>query len=172
MAEPFLGEIRMFGFNFAPQGWAMCNGQILPINQNTALFSLLGTYYGGNGTSTFALPNLQSSVAIHQGQGPGLSPYVLAQVGGAENVTLTSGQMPAHNHQVGANAGPAGGTRPGGAALGRTSDDVYAAAPDGSTTMNASMIGTAGSSLPHTNIQPYLVLNFCIALQGIFPSRN
>jgi microcystin-dependent protein len=172
MAEAFLGEIRMFGFNFAPEGWAMCNGQLLPINQNQALFALLGTFYGGNGTSNFALPNLQSSVAIHQGQGPGLSPYVLGQVGGVENVTLTLGQMPTHNHQVGANAAPASSSRPAGTALARSTADIYASAPDGSTTMNAGMIGNAGSSQPHPNIQPYLVLNFCIALQGIFPSRN
>jgi microcystin-dependent protein len=171
MAEAYLGEIRMFGFNFAPSGWAMCNGQTLPISQNTALFALLGTTYGGNGTSTFALPNLQSSVAIHQGQRAGLSPYVIGQTGGQENVTLTSPQIPAHAHPVLANAATASGSRPAGSVLARTTADIYAAAPDG-TAMNAGMIGNTGGSQPHPNIQPYLVVNFCIALQGIFPSRN
>jgi microcystin-dependent protein len=171
MAEPFLGEIRMFGFNFAPQGWAMCNGQTLPISQNTALFALLGTFYGGNGTTTFQLPNLQSSVAIHQGQGAGLSPYEIGQAGGVENVTLTQGQMPAHGHPALANASSATTGRAAGAVLARTSTDTYAAAPDG-TAMNAGTIGPTGGSQPHPNIQPYLTLNFCIALQGIFPSRN
>jgi microcystin-dependent protein len=172
MAEPFLGEIRMFGFNFAPQGWAMCNGQLLPISQNTALFALIGTFYGGNGTTNFALPNLQSSVAIHQGQGPGLSPYEIGQSGGTENVTLLQGQMPEHTHVVNASQSPGTGTRPAGAVLARATADIYAAAADGSTTMNAGTIGSAGGGQPHSNIQPYLTVNFCIALQGIFPSRN
>jgi microcystin-dependent protein len=171
MAEPFLGEIRMFGFNFAPQGWAMCNGQLLPISQNTALFSLLGTFYGGNGTSTFALPNLQSRVAVHQGQGAGLSTYALGQEGGSENVTLTPGQMPQHTHTVGVNGSAATSSRPGGTVPGRTTADAYGAAPDGSR-MNAAMIGATGGGQAHPNIEPFLVLNFCIALQGIFPSRN
>jgi microcystin-dependent protein len=172
MAEPFVGQIAMFGFNFAPSGWALCNGQLLPISQNTALFALIGTYYGGNGTTNFALPNLQSTVAIHQGQGPGLSPYVIGQTGGTENVTLTSGQMPLHNHQVNANASPASGSRPAGSVLGRPTTDIYAAAPDGSTTLNAGTISNTGGSQPHPNLQPFLVVNFCIALQGVFPSRN
>jgi microcystin-dependent protein len=172
MAEAYLGEIRMFGFNFAPQGWAFCNGQLLPISQNTALFSLLGTFYGGNGTTNFALPNLQSSVAIHQGQGPGLSPYEIGQIGGFEDVTLTQGQMPTHTHTVNANASPATASRPAGSALARTTDQIYATAPDGSTTMNAGTIANAGGSQPHSNIQPFLVISFCIALQGIYPSRN
>ena len=110
--EPFLGEIRMFGFDFAPQGWALCNGQLLPINQNQALFSLLGNMYGGNGTTTFALPNLQSRVPIHQGQGAGLSAYVVGQAGGAETVTLAAAQMPAHAHPVKASSNTAGSTKP------------------------------------------------------------
>jgi len=171
VSDQYLGEIRMFGFNFAPQGWAFCNGQILPISQNTALFSLLGTTYGGNGTSTFGLPNLQGRVAIHQGQGLGLSPYDLGQVGGTETVTLTQNQMPQHNHSVNASSAPGTGGRPGGAVLARAPDDVYAASSDG-TTMLANMVGTAGGSQPHSNIQPYVVVTFCIALQGIFPSRN
>jgi microcystin-dependent protein len=171
VSEPFIGEVRTFGFNFAPRGWAMCNGQLLPINQNQALFALLGTFYGGNGTTNFALPNLQSSVAIHQGQGPGLSPYALGQTGGVETVTLTSQQMPTHNHQVNASGSSATGARSGGTVLGHATANIYTGAPDG-TVMNAGMIGNAGGSLPHGNIQPYLTLNFCIALVGIFPSRN
>jgi microcystin-dependent protein len=173
MAEPFLVEIRMFGFNFAPSGWAMCNGQLLAISQNTALFSLLGTFYGGNGTTTFALPNLQSCVAIHQGQGTGLSPYTIGQTGGTETVTLLQGQIPAHNHQVqcnisgGTQASPAGGY-PAVESTGTSLD--YSTAATG--TMNSAMIEPIGGSQPHTNIQPFLCVNFCIALQGIFPSRN
>jgi microcystin-dependent protein len=172
MSQPFVGEIRAFSFNFPPRGWAACNGQTLPISQNTALFALLGFNYGGNGTTTFQLPNLQSSVAIHMGTGTGLSPYDIGQTGGAESVTLTQGQMPTHAHAVDASSALASGGRPSGAVLARSGTDIYAAAPDGSTTMNAGMIGTTGSNLPHPNIQPYLALNFCIALQGIFPSRS
>ncbi|HWF49166.1 MAG TPA: tail fiber protein [Solirubrobacteraceae bacterium] len=172
MSEPFLGEIRMFGFNFAPQGWAFCNGQTLPIAQNTALFALLGTQYGGNGQTTFALPNLQSRVAIHQGTGVGLSNYQMGETGGVESVTLISQQMPAHSHPVNVSGAPGTATRPDGAVPARATVDIYAPAPDGTTPMNAGMIGNTGGSQPHTNIQPYLAVNFCIALQGIFPSRN
>jgi microcystin-dependent protein len=173
MADPFLGEIRMFGFNFAPSGWAMCNGQLLSISQNTALFSLLGTFYGGNGVTTFALPNLQSSVAIHQGEGPGLSPYVIGQIGGSENVTLTQNQMPSHNHLVQCNTGGGNQASPasGYPAVESTGTSLDYSNAAGST-MNAAMIENAGGSQPHPNIQPFLVVNFCIALQGIFPSRN
>ncbi len=171
MAEPFVGEIRMFGFNFAPSGWALCNGQILPINQNQALFSLLGTFYGGDGITTFALPNLQSRVAVHMGTGSGLSPYEIGQNGGVENVTLTTGEMPSHTHGVGANGSAATSSRAGGGVLARTSQSTYGTSTDG-TLMNANVIQPSGSSQPHPNIQPYLTINFCIALQGIFPSRN
>jgi microcystin-dependent protein len=171
MATPFLSEIKLMAFNFPPKGWALCNGQTLPINPNQALFSLLGTTYGGNGQTTFALPNLQSRVGIHQGQGVGLSTYTIGQVSGSENVTLTTGQMPVHGHGLVANAGTAGASRPDGAVLARTATNTYAASPDG-TAMNAGAIGQAGGGQPHTNIQPFLCLNFCIALQGIFPSRN
>jgi len=174
MAEPFVGEIRMFGFNFAPTGWAMCNGQLLPINQNQALFSLLGTTYGGDGVSNFALPNLQSRVPIHMGQGTGLSQYIIGQESGAETVTLALSQMPAHSHTVqcntggGSQASPAGGVP----AVESTGTSLnYSNAPNGST-MGSAMIENAGSGNAHTNIQPYLVVNFCIALQGVFPSRN
>jgi microcystin-dependent protein len=171
MAEPYIGEIRMFGFNFAPVGWQMCNGQLLAISENETLFNLIGTTYGGNGTTTFALPDLRGRVAIHIGRGNGLSQYVIGQTGGVENVTLTQGQMPQHPHPVGASSALASGGRPSGAVLARSGTDIYAAAPDGSTTMNAGMIGLTGNSLPHPNIQPYLVLNFCISLFGVFPSQ-
>lgn len=172
MSEPFLGEIRMFGFNFAPIGWAQCNGQVLPISQNTALFSLLGTFYGGNGTSNFALPDLRSRVAVHEGQGTGLAQYVIGQRGGVENVTLLGTQLPAHSHSVNASSATAVEARPAGAVLAHAGASVYASAPDGATVMNSGMISNTGGNQPHPNVQPYLTVNFCIALQGIFPSRN
>jgi microcystin-dependent protein len=172
MSEPFVGEIRMFGFNFAPQGWAQCNGQLLPIDQNTALFSLLGTTYGGDGRTTFALPDLRSRVPVGQGQGPGLSSYAEGQAGGAETVTLVAAQMPGHTHPVKASSGPANSDQPGGRALARSASHIYTAKPDTSTVMNADMLGDAGNSQPHDNIQPYLAVNFCIATAGIFPSRS
>jgi microcystin-dependent protein len=172
MSEPFLGEIRLFGFNFAPVGWAFCNGQLLSIQQNAALFSLLGTIYGGNGTSTFALPNLQSRVPIHFGQGPGLSPYVMGQVAGTETITLTSQQMPQHNHTVNVVGSGGNSDSPKTSVPAKTSSPSYStSAPDGST-MNPNMISFAGNSQPFPIMQPYLTVNFCIAMQGIFPSRN
>jgi microcystin-dependent protein len=172
VSEPFLGEIRMFGFNFAPQGWALCDGQLLSISQNTALFALLGTTYGGDGTTTFALPNLQSRVPIHQGHGAGLSNYVAGQAGGKEIVTLLAAQMPKHTHSVKASSSAATSNTPEGSALAQSASHIYTAQPDTSTVMNANMLGGAGGSSPHTNIQPYLVVNFCIALAGIFPSQS
>jgi microcystin-dependent protein len=174
MSTPFIGEIVMFAGNFAPRGWAFCNGQLLAISQNTALFSILGTTYGGNGQTNFALPNLQSRVPIHPGQGPGLSPYVLGQTGGVETVTLLSNNLPAHNHLVncagsgGTQTGPAGGV-PAVESTGTSAN--FAAAGDGST-MNSAMIGIAGGNQPFAIVQPYQCVNFIIALQGIFPSRN
>jgi microcystin-dependent protein len=175
MTDQFVGEIRIFAGNFAPTGWAMCNGQLLPISQNTALFSLLGTYYGGDGKSTFALPNLEGSVPLHQGQGPGLSDYVIGQSGGEQNVTLITTEMPVHNHQA---MGIAGGdqTAPGpgvvwGSLAGRNPPPLYASGnPD--VTMSPFATGVVGSSFPHNNLQPLLVLNFIIAQQGIFPARS
>jgi microcystin-dependent protein len=161
----------MFGFNFAPDGWALCNGMLLPINQNTALFSLLGTTYGGDGRSTFALPNLQGRVPIHQGNGAGLSPYVIGQIGGSEDTTLTVDELPAHSHSVKADNGVGKFARPAANFPARSSDEAYAAASDG-TTMNPGMIADTGSGQPFSNIQPYLVVSFCIALAGIYPSRN
>lgn len=175
MSNPYLAEIRMFAGNFAPVGWAFCSGQLLPIAQNTALFSLIGTYYGGNGTTTFQLPNLQSRLPVHQGQGPGLSPYAIGQTGGTETVTVNSQQMPQHNHGMNASSGP--GTQvlatgnywaEDGASRG---GKVYASSTDG-TLMNAAALGQTGGGLPHTNIQPCLAVSFIIALQGIYPSRN
>jgi microcystin-dependent protein len=172
MSEPFLGEIRTFGFNFAPQGWALCNGQLLPISQNTALFSLLGTTYGGDGVTTFGLPNLQGRVPIHFGQSPGLSPYTQGQQGGTENVTLLTSQMPAHGHGLNASTAPATQQDPGGA--------IPAAEPSGLTALyttpgnqntQMSPTGNAGGNQPVPIVQPFLVVNFSIALVGIFPSR-
>jgi microcystin-dependent protein len=172
MATPFLGQITMFGFNFPPRGWATCSGQLLPINQNQALFSLLGTTYGGNGTNNFALPNLQGRVPVHSGssQGPGLSPYPLGSQTGSENVTLLSTQIPAHSHPV-----VASGNAP---TQGALSNALWATAANipyassANATMAASALTLAGGSQPHPNMAPSLVVNFCIALQGIFPSRN
>jgi microcystin-dependent protein len=171
MAEdPYLGEIVLFAGNFAPVGYALCEGQILPISQNTALFSILGTTYGGDGIETFALPDLRGRVPLGQGQGPGLEPYDLGQVGGTEDVTLTTNQIPTHTHPVEASSAEEGTNRPSGAVPAQ--GGVYATAPDGSTPMNAGMIGATGGSQSHENRQPYLTLNFIIAMQGIFPSRN
>ena len=185
MSEPFLGEIRAFGFNFAPRGWAMCNGQILPIAQNTALFSLLGTTYGGNGQTTFALPNLQSRVPLHFGQGPGLSSYDLGEMTGTENTTLLVTQMPMHTHAVVAavSASDASGTVTTAAgnvlAVPNSAGDNYpcyapaasAVSPLAPSSLSV-QVGVAGGSQPFSVLQPILALNYCIALEGIFPSRN
>jgi microcystin-dependent protein len=169
MADPFLGEIILFGGNFAPSGWAFCNGQLLSISQNTALFSLLGTTYGGDGMSTFALPNLQGRAPIHAGQGPGLSPYLQGQSGGTESVTLDQRTMPAHSHAArGVNAA-ATATSPTNNAVGVKS--ALYVAPD-SATAACKSLASAGGGQPHNNLQPYLALNYIIALQGIFPSRS
>jgi microcystin-dependent protein len=171
MSEPFLGMIIIVPYNFAPRGWAFCNGQILPIAQNTALFSLLGTTYGGNGQTTFALPDLRGRVPNSSGQGPGLSSYDLGQVGGTESTTLTVNQMPGHNHQVAASGSDADSGKPSGRVLAVSSATNYITAPDG-TLMNPTMITNTGGNQPFSILQPYLTLNFCIALEGIFPSRN
>ena len=169
MSEPFLGMIAIYPYNFAPRGWAMCNGQILPIAQNTALFSLLGTTFGGNGQTTFALPDLRGRAPLSQGQGPGLSSYDLGQVGGVESQTLTINQMPAHNHQVHASDGDATSNKPDGGYLAQ-GNQYTNVAPN--VLMGPAMIGNTGGSQPFSLLQPYLVLTFCIALEGIFPSRN
>jgi len=178
MSDPFLGEIRAFGFNFAPVGWALCNGQLLSISQNTALFSLLGTFYGGNGTTNFALPNLQGRVLIHQGQGAGLPNYAIGQVAGNTNVTLTTQQLPAHNHTVTAVAAAGTTASPSSAFIaeyGSGRDAASLFAPSATTSpvqMAPAMIGNTGGSLPVSVQNPYVVINYCIALQGIFPSRS
>ncbi len=168
--DPFLGQLMLVPYNFAPRGWAFCNGQIMSIAQNTALFSLLGTTYGGNGQTTFALPDLRGRAALSAGQGPGLQNYNLGEMAGSESVTLISSQMPAHSHLVGASTGSAQAT-PDGAFPGSDGNtQIYDLAA--STTMNPQMIQPAGGSQAHENRQPYLVLNYIIALQGIFPTRD
>ena len=168
--EPFLGEIRMFAFDFAPRGWAPCDGRLLPINQNQALFTLLRNMYGGNGTTTFALPNLQSRVPINHGHGAGLSTYAVGQAGGTETVKLSAAHMPAHTHPVSASGAAAISNMPGSRVPARSVSNTYAATPDTST-MNANMLGAAGGGQPHANMQPYLAVNFCIAMVGFFPAR-
>lgn len=169
MSDPFLGEIRIHAFDFAPRGWALCNGQLLPINQNQAVFALLGTTYGGNGQTTFALPDLRGRVPLHFGpQNP------LGARSGQVAVTLATSQLPPHTHAVAASAEPASSTDPGSAVLAkkrRFGANAYAAAPP-NVALAASAIGSTGGSQPHENRQPYTALSFCIALQGIFPSRN
>ena len=174
--DPFVAEIRIFPFNFAPKGWAFCDGQILPLSQNTALFSLLGTTYGGDGKSNFALPDLQGSVPVEQGQGPGLSLYDLGQQGGEETVTLLQSEIPVHTHQPKAHAQDSGTIfNPGPAVVPASADGGFAY----NTVTNSSLtqfapqaLAPAGGSLPHNNMMPYLTLNFCIALQGVFPPRT
>lgn len=175
--DPFIGEIIITGFNFAPLGFAQCNGQILPISQNTALFSILGTTYGGNGQTTFGLPDLRGRVANSMGQGPGLSNYALGQQGGAESNTLTLNQIPAHNHAMQSNSGDGTQSSPVNnyfAGPGADRDLFwYNAATTGTTVnMNPAATGITGGGQPHNNLQPFLTVNYCIATQGIFPSRN
>jgi microcystin-dependent protein len=172
VANPYLGEIRIFAFNFAPVGWIQCSGQLLPISQYTALFSLLGTFYGGNGTSNFALPNLQSRIRLGMGAGTGLSTYSIGQTGGTETVTLTAAQMPEHSHPVHAAGTEATTDAAVGHLLAKSKTHVYAKPSASTPLMNSAMIADAGDGEPHNNIQPYLALNFCIAYEGIFPSRS
>lgn len=173
MSDPFVAEIRIFAFNFPPTGWAFCNGQLMPISQNTALFSLLGTTYGGDGKSTFALPDLQDNAVMHHGQGPGLSLRDLGEIGGASSVTLLQSEIPSHTHQYQAADVAADSPIPTGALLAApSSDNLYA--PNGSplVALSPTALAVSGSGLPHNNMQPSLVLNFCIAMQGIFPPRS
>lgn len=172
MSSPFIAEIRIFGCNFAPTGWAQCNGQILPISQNTALFSLLGTTYGGNGQTTFALPNMQANAPMHPGQGPGLSLHDLGEIGGSEFVTLLESEMAAHPHTLRASLDDADLAIPAPTrSLAKASANLYLAA-NPNTQMAPQALAPTGGSLPHNNMMPYLVLNFCIALQGVFPPRT
>ncbi|HLA10000.1 MAG TPA: tail fiber protein [Pyrinomonadaceae bacterium] len=176
MADPFVAEIRIFPFNFAPKGWAFCDGQILPLSQNTALFSLLGTTYGGDGESNFALPNLQGSVPMHHGQGPGLSLRDLGEMSGSETVTLLASEIPVHVHTVGRAVAANGDSLSpvnnlwAQAPSGRGSLNVYASGPP-TGVMGVNNILPAGGNIPHNNLMPYLTLSFCIALQGVFPAR-
>ena len=165
MTEPYIGEIQVFPFGFAPRGWAQCNGQLLPINQYQALFSLLGTMYGGNGQTTFALPDLRGRVPVGVGNG-----FVQGQRAGEEAHTLILSEMPAHVHQAIASSAPPSSPNPSGAAWANTGADAYAASPNAPMAGNA--VAPAGGSQPHENRSPYLTLNFCIALVGIYPSRS
>jgi microcystin-dependent protein len=182
MSSPFLAEIRMFGFNFAPTGWAQCNGQLLPLSQNTALFSLLGTFYGGNGQTTFALPDLQGAVPINQGQGAGLSNRLLGETSGSDSVTLLTTEIPLHSHSVNVTtavgtlatsntnqpAAPTKGNPVSGLTQGR-----YYSVGTANTTLNPDIaIAPNGGGLPHNNMMPFITVNFCIALQGVFPPRS
>lgn len=166
MAEPFLSEIRLMSFNFPPKGWALCNGQFLPINQNQALFALLGTAYGGNGQTTFALPDLRGRVPIHMGEG-----FITGQAGGQDFHTVTANELPAHTHPVRVSASATGGTAsPAGAYLGGA-NNAYRSGP-ATTTLHPASVTPVGSGQPHENRQPFLTVSFCIALQGIFPSHT
>ena len=175
MSEPFVAEIRIFAGNFAPNGWALCDGQLLPISQNTALFSLLGTTYGGDGRSNFALPNLQGSAPLQAGQGPGLSNHLLGESGGSPAVSLLLSAMPSHTHDARAFAAAKGDkTDPSGhfwskAQYGRLGMSMYS--PTGPQQMNAAALSATGGGQPHNNLMPYLTLTFIIALQGVFPAR-
>jgi microcystin-dependent protein len=174
MAEQFLGQLLLVPYNFAPRGWALCNGQILSIADNTALFSLIGNYYGGDGMTTFGLPDLRGRVPVHQGNGPGLSSYVLAQTYGVESVTLDVTQIPSHSHEVNATASRGNKASPIGSYPATDAAGITAEYNNGSPTgvMNTNMIAATGGGEPHENRQPSLVLNWVIALEGIFPSRN
>jgi microcystin-dependent protein len=177
MSNPYLGEIRIFGFNFAPLGWATCDGQLLPISQNTALFSLLGTFYGGNGTTTFALPNFQGITGVNQGQGSGLSPYSVGEQTGTTTVTLVQNNLPLHNHTI--NTQDAGVSSQGlhaptnTAFLGNSDPDrLYNQTATPTLSMAPQAIGSSGQGQPHDNMQPYEVLLYCIALRGVYPPRS
>lgn len=173
--DPFVAEIRIFPFNFAPKGWATCDGQTLPISQNTALFSLLGTTYGGDGKSNFALPNVQGNAPMHPGQGSGLSLHDLGETGGSETVSLLESEIPNHNHGVGAQTVALSAVAtPANATLSRPASGNLYYNNAGATLvpMNTNALTPAGGDQPHNNMQPYLTLNFCIALQGVFPPRT
>jgi microcystin-dependent protein len=177
MSEPFIGEIKIVPYNFAPRGWAFCNGQLLPIAQNTALFSLLGTTYGGDGRTTFGLPNLQGRGPLHAGRGPGLTQRRLGEHGGVSEVTLTEAQMPEHRHPPRARSHPGDQASPENhtwavAYSGRQVVNMYSQDTSGPTPLPSAALAKAGSGQPHNNLPPCLTLNFCIALLGIYPSRS
>ena len=172
--DPFVAEIRIFPFNYAPKGWAFCSGQLLPLSQNTALFSLLGTTYGGDGKSTFALPNMQGSAPMHPGQGPGLSLHDLGETGGSETVTLLQSEIPSHNHSMGSETVPlsAVATPANNAFTRPASGNLFNIAGPKVVTMASQTLNPTGGDQPHNNMMPYLTLNFCIALQGVYPPRS
>ena len=170
MADPFVAEIRIFPFNFAPKGWAWCDGQLMPLSQNTALFSLLGTTYGGDGKSNFALPDLQGRVPMHPGQGPGLSLHDLGESGGSETVTLLESEIPAHSHQARGIGAVGNQPLPENNTWGRSVTNPYVDSKTGQ--MSPYSIAPSGGDQPHNNMQPYLTFYFCIALQGVFPPRG
>lgn len=168
--EPFIGMVILFGGNFAPRGWALCDGQLLPISENTSLFSILGTTYGGDGRTTFALPDLRGRVPMHPGNGPGLTPRDLGQKLGEESVNLTVAQMPSHGHEMNVANVTADNDRPAGGMLGRT--QIYTATATPTATLNPTTIANNGGNEAHDNMQPSLGINYIIALQGIYPSRS
>jgi microcystin-dependent protein len=172
MANPYVAEIRVFPFNFPPKGWAFCDGQLMSISQNTALFSLLGTTYGGNGTSNFALPNMQGNCSMHPGQGPGLSLHDLGETGGAETITLLESEIPSHTHSVMADGLFATKTAAAGNSLAKTTSVGNIYDPTSAKQLNPNCVTPSGGSLPHNNMMPYLTLNWCIALQGVYPARS
>lgn len=170
--DPFVAEIRIFPFNFAPRGWAFCNGQLLPLSQNTALFSLLGTNYGGDGRSNFALPDLEGRTPMHPGQGPGLSLHDLGETGGSDTVTLLDSEIPSHSHTLMAASLNSQSTSPTNNSLGRGNPLKVYDTNVPTALMDANSITPAGGDQPHNNMMPYLTMNFCIALQGVFPPRQ
>lgn len=174
MADPFVAEIRIFPFNFPPKGWAWCDGQLLPLSQNTALFSLLGTTYGGNGKSNFALPDLQGRAPMHPGQGPGLSLHDLGETGGSDTVTLLETEIPSHSHPYQASNSAADAPAPQGALLAAPASDTiyFNGANIAPAQLSFNSLAPAGGDAPHNNLQPYLTFYFCIALQGVFPPRG
>ena len=171
-ATPYVGQIMAFGGNFAPQGWALCDGSLLPISQYETLFTLIGTTYGGDGQTTFALPDLRGRAALHQGQGPGLSSYSLGQSGGAEAVTLTVGQLPPHSHPAMGSSGAGASPSPSGAVWAGSPVNIYAGGAAANAAMSATAISASGGSQPHDNMLPFVTLNFCIAFEGIYPSQS
>jgi microcystin-dependent protein len=173
MADPFVAEIRIFPFNFAPKGWAWCDGQLLPLSQNTALFSLLGTTYGGNGKSNFALPDLRGQAPMHHGQGPGLSLHDLGESGGSETVTLLESEIPAHSHTLYCRGAQGNRTSPKGNSIARLAGATpYSTSLSTPVAMAGESLAPGGGDAPHNNLQPFLTLYFCIALQGVFPPRT
>jgi len=172
VTDQYVAEIRIFGFNFAPTGWALCNGQLLPISQNTALFSLIGTFYGGDGKSTFALPDLQGMAPMHPGQGPGLSLHDLGESSGSETVTLLDSEIPVHSHTLTTSQSDGTSQSAAGEKLASGIGVAQYAAAGNLTSMAAQSLAGSGGDQPHNNMQPYLTLNFCIALQGVFPPRG